>query len=401
VRSELLIAVLPTGGGKSVFFMLPAVLDESSLCGGLINIVVVPFAALIRDMEKRAREMGVDCLWWRTGSHGDRAERQRDARLVLVSADVAVCLEFMAYVQSIRSRGRLGRIFFDECHTSITDVSYRARLGKLKEMHRFGCPMVMLTATLPVSMEMWYREKMLCRDAAILRSAAAKHNIRYRVRTVRKGEGSVQDAVLAEMRQLEGAMSGSQKGVVYTRSIAACELLGEAAGCGIHHSKASEDANQAALRAWTAGGDGDGARWIVATSGLGTGIDIAGITAIVHMQEPHGLVDFTQQTGRGGRRAGEVVESVIVTDGRPVRDDEFEDDISRQNRTAMRDFIQQKGCRRVGLGKFLDGAGLDCTEQLSGMRAGGCGRGGQQHPHEAGRRPAGRRGGHCRFAGMA
>ena len=76
VRSELFIAVLPTGGGKSVFFMLPALLDEGgSPQGGSTSIAVVPFAALLRDMETRAREMGVDCLWWRTGEHGDRTER--------------------------------------------------------------------------------------------------------------------------------------------------------------------------------------------------------------------------------------------------------------------------------------------------------------------------------------
>ncbi len=113
IRSELLMAVLPTGGGKSVFFLLPAVLD-STQGGQSTSIVVVPFAALLRDMESKAKRLGIDCLWWRTGEHSDRTERQRDARRVLVSADVAVSVEFMAYVQSIRSPGRLGRIFFYE-----------------------------------------------------------------------------------------------------------------------------------------------------------------------------------------------------------------------------------------------------------------------------------------------
>jgi superfamily II DNA helicase RecQ len=55
-----------------------------------------------------------------------------------------------------------------------------------------------------------------------------------------------------------------------------------------------------------------GIRWIVATTGLGTGIDIVGIVAVVYMGQLYGLVDFVQQTGRGGRRDGDVVESVIV-----------------------------------------------------------------------------------------
>jgi hypothetical protein len=59
--------------------------------------------------------------------------------------------------------------------------------------------------------------------------------------------------VLEEMRRLEERMMGSQKGVVYCRSIAACEGLGLAAGCGAYHSRASEDANEAALRTWASG----------------------------------------------------------------------------------------------------------------------------------------------------
>src|SRR4051794_11526670 len=98
----------------------------------------------------------------------------------------------MAYVHNVRSRGLLKRIFFDECHTSITDVSYRVRLGKLKELYRFGCPMVMLTVTLLVTMETWYRKAMLCQDAALVRSVAVKQNIRYRVvQVVRPKESTI------------------------------------------------------------------------------------------------------------------------------------------------------------------------------------------------------------------
>ena len=43
-------------------------------------------------------------------------------------------------------------------------------------------------------------------------------------------------------------------------------------------------------------------------------MDIGGIVGVVHMEQPYGLVDFVQQTGRGGRRVGEVMESVVVMD---------------------------------------------------------------------------------------
>ncbi|KAM5527636.1 transposase-like protein [Fusarium oxysporum f. sp. phaseoli] len=69
-----------------------------------------------------------------------------------------------------------------------------------------------------------------------------------------------------------------------------------------------------ALQDWVDGRDGQ--RWIAATTGLGTGVDIKGIVGVIHAGPPFGLVDFVQQTGRGGRQRGEAVDSVIVTDGR-------------------------------------------------------------------------------------
>ena len=54
----------------------------------------------------------------------DRREQQQIAKVVMVSADLASCSEFTMYVDSLRERGLLGRIFIDECHTIITDVRY-------------------------------------------------------------------------------------------------------------------------------------------------------------------------------------------------------------------------------------------------------------------------------------
>ena len=108
-------------------------------------------------------------------------------------------------------------------------------------------------------------------------------------------------------------MSGIQKGVVYVRSREGCEALAVKLGCDHYHSGIVEESQRrATLQRWVTG-EGDN-RWIVVTTGLRTGVDIPGIVAVVHMEQPYGLVDFVQQTGRGGRQAGEVVESVVVMD---------------------------------------------------------------------------------------
>ena len=368
-RGEVLICVLPTGGGKSIFFMLPAVAEETGT-----SIVVVPFVALMDDILDRAREdFGIDCLKWEPAMTAGRDEAQPDARLVVVSADLANSPEFISYVDNRRARGLLRRIFFDESHTAIVDASYRERLESLKGLHRYDCPVVLLTATLPVKMEKWFRRLMLAEDAAIVRASTAKLNIRYRIRKVKGGAAAVEKEVIKAKLRIEERMQRGQRGVIYCRTKKQCEALAGKLGCPFYHAGIEDKSRRRAiLQEWArATGEGPG-RWIVATTGLGTGIDIGGIVGVIHVEQPYGLVDFVQQTGRGGRRRGEVVDSVIVLGSGRVPRDKHSSDIEHLNRQAMEEFINTSGCRRVALGVFMDGKGLQCDEMIGAERCDRC-----------------------------
>ena len=113
----------------------------------------------------------------------------------------------MEYVDGLRERGLLGRIFIDEGHTVIMDVSYRRSLVKLKGLHRFDCPLILLTAIMPPTLEKWFREVMLVQEADIIRAATNKLNIRYRVRrTATRRE--VEEVVEREVARLGMKMRG-------------------------------------------------------------------------------------------------------------------------------------------------------------------------------------------------
>ncbi|KJZ69995.1 hypothetical protein HIM_10606 [Hirsutella minnesotensis 3608] len=355
------INVLPTGAGKSILFMLPAILRD-----GGTSIVVVPFVALAEDLVTRALDMGVDCVEFKTSLGAGRESMARAARLVAVSADVVSNGEFSAYADGLLSTGLLRRIFIDECHTAITDISYRRKLGELKGLHRYGCPVIMLTATMPVVLEDWFREALLAQEAVMVRDRTRKLNCRYRVEQIRPGKGAVENHTVRTVRRLTGRMVGNQKGVVYCRSKRQCEALAEEIGCDFHHSDLTEERRREARERW-AGGQGH--RWITATSGLGTGIDIAGIVAVIHAEQPYGLVDFVQQTGRGARRADEVVESIIVHDGRPPRVDRHRGFVEECNDGQMKTFMSTPGCRRAVISAFMDGVAGETCEQMAGAVA--------------------------------
>ncbi|KPA35170.1 recq family helicase, partial [Fusarium langsethiae] len=296
------INVLPTGAGKSILFMLPAVMQDTGT-----SIVVVPFVALMDDLVTRATDMGVDCIRYRSSMSSGREGMPRAARLIVVSADIVSSAEFSGYVDGLSCTGLLQRIFVDECHTVIMDIGYRAKLGELVGLRRFGCPLVLLTATLPVVLEDWFRSEMLAKSAIIVRDRTVKLNCRYEVQQVKPGRNAVENHTVEVIKQLDQDMTGCQKGVIYCRSKSQCEAIADEIGCGFHHSSMSEQDRHEARTTWAEGRNTS--RWIAATTGLGTGIDIEGIVAVVHMEKPYGLVDFVQQIGRGGRRAGEVVRS--------------------------------------------------------------------------------------------
>jgi superfamily II DNA helicase RecQ len=358
-NGESLIVVLPTGGGKSILFMLPSVVEDFGT-----TIVVVPFVALMDDLVDSARrDFGLDCVKWLPSAVTGRVERQPDARLVVVSADTTDAGELTGYVESLRSRGQLRRIVFDECHTAIMDLKFRGHLESVRNLHKYKCPFVLLTATLPVKVEKDFRRFMLVRDAAIVRARTSKLNIRYQVVRVKGGGDAALERGLREaMGMIEARMTPGQKGVIYCRTTTQCEALARKIGCLYHHSGPSMKAadRKAAREAWASGQSES--PWMVATTGLGTGINIKGIVGVIHWLQPYGLVEFGQQTGRGGRGASEVVDSVIVTDGREVRVDKHGSDIERLSHDAMESFIRSGGCRRTVLASFMDGVVEDCEE---------------------------------------
>lgn len=147
------------------------------------------------------------------------------------------------------------------------------------------------------------------------------------------------------------------------------ESIAEQLACPVYHGSKHATEREELLAVW-ARGEGD-RRWIVATSGLGTGIDIKGIVYVIHAGQPWGLVDFIQQTGRGGRRQDEMVRSVVITRAGQQWRDIHEDEVGELNRQAMERFLQTTGCRRVEVGVFMDGMGQEC-DQIGARRCDQC-----------------------------
>ncbi|KAH8591172.1 P-loop containing nucleoside triphosphate hydrolase protein [Bisporella sp. PMI_857] len=295
-----LVAILPTGGGKSLVFMVPAMLSGSG-----VTIVVAPYAELKRQLVTRCLDAGLDCQHW---------PKARDSwpRVVLVSAEAASTDDFLQWAADLRVQGRLDRVVFDECHLTFTAATeYRRKLRGLVLLRNLGCPFVFLTGTLPPLCQREFEEAMQLQNPRYIRASSHRVNAYYSVLRVRNGRGPMEAKKLVDARL--GHLATGEKGVVYCTSHAKCKALARQLGCHYYHGNpADSDAHflaqrEAGFQAWLRGDT----PYIVATAALGTGIDVPGITHVIHLEAPHSIIDYAQEAGRAGR-AGEPVTAVII-----------------------------------------------------------------------------------------
>ena len=143
-----LFIIQPTGEGKSVSFMIPAMLPDAKS-----TVIVTPLVALAEDMLRRCKEAGIDCI-----IYGRVAPRM--ARIIIVITESAASSSFAQFMLDIHLKGRLDRIVFDEIHKLITDANFRP---KLEELNKLVLPVqyVFLIATFPPSLIERFNDSML------------------------------------------------------------------------------------------------------------------------------------------------------------------------------------------------------------------------------------------------
>ncbi|KAK5162702.1 uncharacterized protein LTR77_011237 [Saxophila tyrrhenica] len=346
-----LVVVLPTGGGKSLLFTAPACLDDPG-----VTVVVVPYRALLNRLLQTAQEAGIDCFEWKRGE-------VNPAALVFVSADVVQ--PFMSYARVMEGKGLLRRVFVDESHLTFTSSNWRAKLTTVRLVRGLRAPTIMLTATLPVMLEFELEEQMAAHMARYIRMVTTRPRTRYTVDMCAAGKGPERTREVC--RRMTKHLGG-RRGVVYSRSRQGCERLAEELECAYYHAGAVD--NQERLDRWLEKGG-----LIVATSALGTGVDFPGVVFVLHTDIPYGMIDFAQESGRGGR-AGEDVDSLIVVEeGRVETLAELSRGVGGIDQQVMDEFITTRECRRLIMSRYLDGQEIHCESEGGMARCDRCGGG--------------------------
>ncbi|KAM0720756.1 hypothetical protein Q7P37_004893 [Cladosporium fusiforme] len=338
--TEQVVAILPTGAGKSLLFMLPCSLPDAG-----ITILIVPLVALHGDMLRRVREMKIDHLEWQPGE-------SREASLILVSAEAVSSKEFMKYARRLIAEQKLDRIVIDECHLTVTAAEYRPSIVQLTAIRSLRTQFVYLTATLPPSMRAEFEERNYLYQPTMIRAASNRPNIFYMVRKVDAHSGSI-----LEQAAVEAKDAWAESGFVRPRPRQDHPLRPHRVG----HQQKKE-----ILDRWVRTPD---TPYIVATTALAEGFDYAHVRFVMNVDEPESLVIFAQESGRAGRDGKRAYSMVLLpatwipkttdhsTESKSTSN--HRDDLSlrkQQDKRAVHRYLQGDQCYRTSLSDYLDTA---------------------------------------------
>jgi ATP-dependent DNA helicase RecQ len=287
--------VMPTGGGKSLCYQLPAVLQENRTA-----VVISPLIALMQDQVAQVRQMGISAVFLNSAVlESDRRELKQKAiageyRLLYVSPERALMEGTAEWLQQVP----LSFFAIDEAHC-ISQWGHDFRpeyrqLGKLRALFP-DHPIAAFTASATRQVRHDIVEQLHLRDPLKSVSSFRRENLRY---FVRQCTGNMQDACVVEA--VKKVKDGNV--IVYTPTIArvgeVIDLLEENGVAAVgYHGQMDSGARRANQEKWMS----EEARVLVGTVAFGLGINKPNVRAVVRLGLPESIEQLYQETGRAGR----------------------------------------------------------------------------------------------------
>jgi ATP-dependent DNA helicase RecQ len=284
------LAVLPTGGGKSVCFQVPVLMSDG------IAVVITPLIALMKDQVQNLNARGIKALSINAGMGRREVElalnnaAYGDFKFLYVSPERIGSSLFQSWVREMN----ISYIVVDEAHC-ISQWGYDFRpdylqIGKLREI--VDAPVIALTATATPAVADDIMERLRFKEKCLIKSGFERPELSYIVRRCEDKLG-----------QLLNVCSGVKgTGIVYVRSRKKAEelaefLLSSGQSASFYHAGLGPDSRMERQEKWKAGN----IRIMVCTNAFGMGIDKPDVRFVVHFDVPDSPEAYFQEAGRGGR----------------------------------------------------------------------------------------------------
>ncbi|TVY80885.1 ATP-dependent DNA helicase hus2/rqh1 [Lachnellula suecica] len=304
--------LMPTGGGKSLCYQLPAVVQSGKTKG--ITVVISPLLSLMYDQVEHLKHRKIQAFLMNGDTSNaerrvifnglrERLPEQFIQLLYLTPEMVGKSAAIIDALVEVHRKKKLARIVIDEAHcVSQWGHDFRPEyqtLGRLRSKFP-GVPFIALTATATENVKADCIINLGMAGCEEYKQSFNRPNLTYEVRP-KKGKGSTKEMVDG-ISDLILTKYKDQSGIIYFMSKQNCEDLAEqlrTKGIKAHHFHADLDPSLKASvqQDWQAG------KWqvVVATVAFGMGIDKADVRFVIHASIPKSLEGYYQETGRAGR----------------------------------------------------------------------------------------------------
>ena len=313
MSGEDVFVIMRTGGGKSLTYQLPALLEGRGP-QKKVTFVISPLLSLIQDQEDQMNRFTPgSAISFTSGMKGGASEHARRWGLVRDPSQ-GVCLVFVtpekvsqsnklcSEMEKLFAQNRLGRFVIDECHCACQwGHDFRpdyTKLGKLKS-HFPSVPVIAVTATASERVkDDVCRILRLGSNYRYFRSTANRPNLKYSVRPKPDGKG----AVVAAMAEFIKEKHPRNAGIVYTFSrkdanTVASDLCDFGIVARAYHSDVSTTLKEQIHRSWMR----NETQVVVATIAFGLGINKPDVSFVLHHSISKTLEAYYQESGRAGR----------------------------------------------------------------------------------------------------
>ncbi len=284
------LAIMPTGGGKSICFQVPGLMRDG------ITLVVTPLIALMKDQVQNLNDRGVRALAIHAGMSRHEVDlalnnaAYGDYKFLYLSPERLGTQLFRSYIDVLD----VSFIVVDEAHCiSQWGYDFRPdylRIGELRE--RIDAPVIAVTATATPSVAQDIMERLGFKEKLLLKSGFERPNLSYIVRQV--------EDKYSQILNVCNGVPGT--GIVYARNRRKSEelsafLMAQGVSASFYHAGLGGQARAERQAAWKSGA----VRVMVCTNAFGMGIDKPDVRFVVHYDLPESPEAYFQEAGRAGR----------------------------------------------------------------------------------------------------
>jgi ATP-dependent DNA helicase RecQ len=353
--------LMPTGGGKSLCFQLPALLRDG------LTIVISPLISLMKDQVDTLQASGIPATFLNSTLGGDEARARLrglyrgEFRLLYIAPERLMLTDFLE-----KAKGwRVQQIAIDEAHCiSEWGHDFRPEYRQLSEVraHFPEAPLIAMTATATDRVRADIVRQLKLKNAKCYVASFNRPNLTYRV--VAKSDPLTQ--VTAFLRE-----HPDDSGIIYCASRKTADSLAKKlsdAGFGTKPYHAGLEATERA--ATQEAFRRDDVRVVTATIAFGMGVNKPNVRFVIHYDLPKNLEGYYQETGRAGRDGLPAECVLLFSAGDVVKQKRFIEDkseaeqvIAREQLKSMFSYAETNECRRLILLRYFNEsfASADCT----------------------------------------